>query len=304
MAPPLMQRDLGPYGTLLDALRGVAWPARRRVRGSVSGTHRSALRGVSPEFTEYRPYRQGDDPRRLDWKLLARTDRASIRVTSDRSTLGTVIALDASASMAFPQPALDKWVQACRVAMGLAAVALAAGDPVGFIVAGANGTRHTALRARRSVLEEGARLFGEVEPAGAEPLVPALAAGGSRRGSRLAIISDFLGDADDLLSLARRRSSAGDEVHAVHVVAREELEPSGATLLAVDPEAPELRRPLAASTRDEYRSAFALWRAELGREWRAAGAAYTEVPTDEDAARAVRRVVGAGTDATPGSAER
>ncbi|HEU4565419.1 MAG TPA: DUF58 domain-containing protein, partial [Gemmatimonadaceae bacterium] len=58
------------YGALLDALRGVRWPARRPVRGTTTGAHASRMVGVSPEFTEYRPYRQGDDPRRLDWKLL------------------------------------------------------------------------------------------------------------------------------------------------------------------------------------------------------------------------------------------
>src|SRR5687768_18613293 len=122
------------YGELLDALRGVTWPARRAARGSTSGTHRSRLRGVSPEFTEYRPYRQGDDPRRLDWKLLARSDRAYIRLADDHSVLATTIVVDASASMAFPTATLGKWRTACALAVGLAAVAHAGGDPVGLIV--------------------------------------------------------------------------------------------------------------------------------------------------------------------------
>ncbi|HEU6453650.1 MAG TPA: DUF58 domain-containing protein [Gemmatimonadaceae bacterium] len=292
-----MRSEVGPYGPLLDALRGVAWPARRHARGAVAGTHRSPLRGISPEFTEYRSYRQGDDPRRLDWKLLARTDRASVRVTRESSTLATLIALDASASMAFPQPAFDKWEQACRVAIGLAAVALAAGDPVGFVVATASGARSTMPRARRSVLEEGARLFANIEPGGSEPLLPALRSVPAARGVRLAIISDFLGDADDLIALARERASAGGDVYAVHIVAGEELEPGDAAVLATDPEAEEIRRPLAASTRTEYQRAFALWRGELARSWRTAGAAYTEVLTNETAARAVRRVTGAGSEA-------
>ncbi len=292
-----MQRDLGPYGPLLDSLRGVAWPARRHARGAVAGTHRSPLRGVSPEFTEYRPYRQGDDPRRLDWKLLARTDRASVRVTRESSTLGTVIALDASASMAFPLPALGKWVQACRVAMGLAAVALAAGDPVGFVVATARGARSTMPRARGSVLEEGARLLRDIEPEGTEPLLPVLRSAAAVRGVRFAIVSDFLGDVPDLLAFARERASAGSELFAVHVVAREELEPGDEPILATDPESAEIRRPLAASTRAEYQRAFARWREGQARAWRSAGAVYTEVTTDEAAERAVRRVTSAGSGA-------
>ena len=285
-----MESDLRAYGPLLDALRGVTWPARRHARSAVSGTHRSPLRGVSPEFTEYRPYRQGDDPRRLDWKLLARTDRASVRVTNDRSTLGTVVAVDASASMAFPYGSVAKWVQACRVAVGLAAVALAAGDPVGFIVPLEEATRALLPRARRSVLVEAARLLGGIEPAGSEPMAPALAP--AKHSFRLAIVSDFLGDEDELLAVARQRLSAGGEVYAVHIVARAELEPGGAAIQATDPESPEIRRSLATSTLQEYQSAFALWREELARSWRAAGAVYTEVPDDEAAERAVRRVVG------------
>ena len=290
-APRPMQGDLGSYGPLLDALRGVTWPARRHARGTVAGEHRSPLRGISPEFTEYRPYRQGDDPRRLDWKLLARTDRASVRVTRESSTLATVIALDASASMAFPRPALDKWAQGCRVAMGLAAVALAAGDPVGFVIATVDGVRRTAPRTRRSVLEEGARLLGEVEPAASTPLAPALRSAAAARGVRLAIISDFLGDADDLLALARRRASAGCDVLAVHIVADEELAPGDAAILAEDPEVAGFRRPLAAVTRAAYERAFGAWRDELARQWRSAGAVYTQVIASEAPARAVRRVV-------------
>ena len=69
---------------MLDALRGVRWPARRPVAAGLPGAHRSRQRGTSGEFTEYRLYRQGDDPRRLDWKLLARSDRAFVRLTDDR----------------------------------------------------------------------------------------------------------------------------------------------------------------------------------------------------------------------------
>jgi uncharacterized protein (DUF58 family) len=285
-----MDPDLTAYGPMLDALRGIAWPARRRARSAVSGTHRSPLRGISPEFTEYRSYRQGDDPRRLDWKLLARTDRASVRVTNDRSTLGTVIAVDTTASMAFPPDTLGKWVQACRVAVGLAAVALAAGDPVGLIVPLEAGVRTLMPRARRSVVAEAARLLGGVQPAGSQPIAPALTL--ARRSFRLVIISDFLGDAGELLAAARQRLSAGGEVYAVHVVAREELDPAEGAMLATDPESPEIRRSLAGPTREEYQLSFSRWREELARAWRAPGAVYTEVVTDEVAEQAVRRVVG------------
>src|SRR5678810_1325164 len=65
-------------GSLLDAVRGVKWPALRPVTGALPGAHHSRLRGSAPELSEYRVYRQGDDPRRIDWRLLARSDRVYI----------------------------------------------------------------------------------------------------------------------------------------------------------------------------------------------------------------------------------
>ena len=278
----------GSYGSLLDALRGVTWPARRTIRGPAAGTHRSRQRGVSPEFTEYRPYRQGDDPRRLDWKLLARTDRAFLRITNDRATLGTLLMLDASASMAFPLASQGKWTQACRIAIGLAAVAHSAGDPVGVVVAGEKGITQLAPRTRRGVIGEAARLFEAINPAGRASLEPVLSI--VRPMQRMVLISDFLAEDDALLRAARERITAGADVLAIHIVAREELEPAHASIIAQDPERAELKRSLVEETRAGYLEAFGAWRAELARGWREAGAAYFEIPADEATDHAVRRI--------------
>src|SRR4029077_3015568 len=105
------------YGALLDAVRGVHWPARHAVTSAIAGVHHSRQRGTSAEFTEYRLYRQGDDPRRIDWKLLARSDRAYIRLATDRAILPTTIVLDSSASMAFPLVTRRKWQCAKELAI-------------------------------------------------------------------------------------------------------------------------------------------------------------------------------------------
>jgi len=283
----------GSFGSLLDALRGVTWPARRTIRGPAAGTHRSRQRGISPEFTEYRPYRQGDDPRRIDWKLLARTDRAYLRITNDRATLGTILMLDASASMAFPLASQGKWTQACRIAIGLAAVANSAGDPVGVMVAGERGVAQLPPRTRRSVIGEAARLFENIVPAGSASLEPVLSL--VRPTQRIVLISDFLADDDTLLRAARERITAGADVLAIHIVAREELEPSRASIIAQDPERPELKRSMVDETRQGYLEAFGAFRAELARGWRAAGAAYFEVPADEATDHAVRRIASPAT---------
>jgi uncharacterized protein (DUF58 family) len=212
-----------------------------------------------------------------------------LRITTDRSTLGTIVLLDASASMAYRSGPNAKWEQACRLAVGLVAVAHASGDPVGILVPSAEGLRFLAPRTRRGVVAEAARLLAGIAPAGNEPLAPAFAH--VRPGFRIAIVSDFLGDADALLRASHERIIAGGEVDAVHVVAREELDPPAAAAMATDPELPEIKRALVETTREGYIAAFAAWRLELARGWRDAGAGFTEVVTDEGAESAVLRVV-------------
>jgi uncharacterized protein (DUF58 family) len=284
------------YGVLLDALRGVSWPARVASRGATAGTHRSRLRGSSAEFTEYRAYRQGDDPRRLDWKLLARTDRAYLRITNERATLPTLIAVDASASMDFEA----KWETACAMAVGLAGVAHAAGDPVGLLVSGAS-PQGLPLRARRGVVTDVIRTLDGVTPAGNTDLAALLRQ--HRPPARLAVITDLLGDAASLLRAAGEQAVRGVEVVLVHVVAREEQDPPSVARLAEDPEEPGLRRPLTPLTREAYLAAFGAWRADMARAWRAAGARYVEVITDEPADKAVRRTVGRAGEQTGGRAD-
>ena len=275
------------HGPLLDAVRGVRWPARARVRGAVAGAHPSRATGTSSEVTEYRLYRQGDDPRRLDWRLLARTDRAFVRVATSTATLPTTLVVDASPSMAFPEGDASKLALATRLAVALAGVAHAQGDPVGLVVVGGE-TRRLAPRTRRGVVAQVAATLAATPTGGAAPLAPAVVA---RRGAgRVVLLTDFLGDAPDVARAAAEHGAAGGELHAVHVVADEELDPPAAGV-AVDPEAPALRRPLGAAARAEYLAAFGAWRDALARDLRAAGAAYTLVATGEAPALAVRRIV-------------
>ena len=276
------------YGALLDAVRGVQWPARRVVAAGPVGVHHSRMRGASTEFAEYRAYRQGDEARRIDWRLLARSDRAYVRLTTDRAVLGTTIVLDASASMAFPLATRAKWQRAQEIAIGLAAVAHASGDPIGLVVAEGNGPARTLpARTRRGVVDELARIVTSVEPSGSPPIAPLARIA---RSARIAIISDLLGDADDLVRVVSAHVASGGDAHVVHVVAREELDLPKRTLLAADPEDPTIERLLTDGTRRAYDDAFAAWRAEIARRFRAGGASYTQVVTDELAAHAVRRI--------------
>jgi len=300
---------LTPYGPLLESVRGLTWPARRRAGGALPGVHVSRLRGAAPELSEYRLYRQGDDPRRLDWKLLARSDRAYIRLAEDRAILATWFVIDASASMAGPAPlvvlrrrracelvvALASIALAARAttsSQALASIALAAADPVGLIAVHGAGVVRLPARARRGAVRGVAAALREVTPAGSPPLAPVL--GALRPGARVVLLSDFLGDERDLLRASRGLGASGGDVHAVHIVAREELDPPRRVARAVDPEDHAVARPLDDGSRDTYLARFAEWRGRTAHEWRRAGAAWTEVSTAEDPVHAVRRIVGAG----------
>lgn len=282
------------YALLLDAVREIRWPARRTVRGGIPGTHNSRLRGISAEFTEYRPYRQGDDTRRIDWKLFARSDRAYIRLSNDRAILPTMIVLDASASMAFPVSTNAKWKLAAEIGVGLGAVARNSGDPVGVVIGGSGEPALLPPRARRSVTHEIIRAVTETTPGGNGPLAPSVSIA-AQTGGRLVIVSDFLGDAEDLLAIAGRWVVAGREVHAIHVVAREELDPPREAAMVEDPEAAEIRRPMIGETRDAYLTAFAEWRDELAHAWGDLGISYTiAIPGDETADHLIRRIAAIG----------
>ena len=276
----------GPYGALLDAVRGVRWPAARRVTGATLGAHPSQLRGNSSEFSEFRPYRQGDDPRRVDWRLLARSDRAYVRLTTDRATLRTTMIVDASASMAFPEPGLDKWRLARELTVGLASVAHSEADPVGLTIAGRQ-PLVLAPRARRSVILEMIRALDQTTPAGTSELEPLVT---RARATRMVIITDLLGDAAAMLSAIRLRIAARVEVIVVHIVAEQEMEPPPGTLLAVDPERTTTRRILDGPMRAAYHASFTGWMHETSASLTAAGARYVRALTSEPASHAVRRI--------------
>ena len=233
-------------------------------------------------------YRQGDDVNRIDWKLLARSNRAYIRLSNDRTVLSTMLLIDASGSLAYPAESLDKWKFARAIAIGLASAAHRAGDPVGILAATSNGPRRLPPRTRRGVVHEIASTLADVTPEGSPELAPLLPM--LRSAGRVAIITDFLGDADALLKIAGQLNAAGREVHAIHVIHANEINPPKRTTLLTDPEDAEMKRPMTENTRRRYLHNFNDWRDELARDWRLSGSYYTQVISNEPIPRAVRRI--------------
>src|SRR5687768_18265894 len=95
----VVTRYLDP--SLIERLNALQLSARSVVAGATLGQHRSPVRGASIEFRQHRAYVPGDEPRRLDWRVLARTDRPYIKEYDEETNLRCVLLLDESGSMAY-----------------------------------------------------------------------------------------------------------------------------------------------------------------------------------------------------------
>lgn len=274
----------------LDALQSLAWPARRSASGTRSGTHPSTLRGRAPELSAYRAYRSGDDVRDMDWKLLARSDRAYVRLSEDRAIHPTWIVVDATASMAFPVATRAKWEAACALATGLAFLAHKAGDPVGLRVVGGSAPGETTLApsTRRDVVPALAALLAGVTPGGRASLGPAMAERAG--GGRLVVVSDALEDGDAWRDAANHWLAAGGDVVVVQVLSREEWTPADQASV-VDPEDPGCERELGAEARAGYAAALSAWVRHESDWWRARGAAFHSLVAEDDVVQGIRAIV-------------
>src|SRR5689334_7255299 len=85
----------------LQTFRNMRFAPRNRIEGRYSGRYQSRLKGGGGEFVDYREYSAGEDLRRLDWKVLARTGRPYIRLYQDETDLACTLMVDASSSMTF-----------------------------------------------------------------------------------------------------------------------------------------------------------------------------------------------------------
>ncbi|MCA9177793.1 MAG: DUF58 domain-containing protein [Planctomycetales bacterium] len=107
---------------LIARLHGLRLRASHVVEGFVAGLHRSPFRGFSIEFAEHRNYAPGDDPRYLDWKVLARSDRFVVKRYEDETNLVCHMLLDVSESMTY-RSELAPWSKLEYAQCALAALA-------------------------------------------------------------------------------------------------------------------------------------------------------------------------------------
>jgi uncharacterized protein (DUF58 family) len=129
---PAEGRSLIDPATLMS-IKNLELRARVVVEGFWHGLHRSPYHGFSVEFTEYRQYSPGDDPRYLDWKLYARSDRYYIKKFEDETNLRCHLMVDQSRSMSYGSLSYTKAQYAATLAATLAYFLSLQGDAVGLL---------------------------------------------------------------------------------------------------------------------------------------------------------------------------
>src|SRR5580692_5316092 len=121
---------------LVERLNHLQLSARSVVEGSITGQHRSPVKGASVEFRQHRFYSPGDDPKHLDWRVLARTDRPYIKEYDEETNLRCLLMLDTSGSMAYGRKSGRKFDYAAKVIAALAYLMLGQAESVGLALCG------------------------------------------------------------------------------------------------------------------------------------------------------------------------
>ena len=119
---------------ILDRLSQLSLVARTVVEGFQAGQHRSPHRGSSVEFQQHRQYVPGDELKRLDWKVFARSDRLVVKEFVEETNLALHLLVDASESMAYGSGSWSKFDYARWAAAALAHLVLGKRDTAGLVV--------------------------------------------------------------------------------------------------------------------------------------------------------------------------
>ncbi|MBR0344829.1 MAG: DUF58 domain-containing protein, partial [Rudaea sp.] len=252
--------------------------------GDGLGQHASRSRGAGLEFAQYRAYEPGDELRRIDWKLYARSDRYFVREAERDSPLTAWAIVDASASMRqadAARPGYAKLDAAKTLAACVFELALRQGDRFGLIALAATAPTFVPAgagsRQRDRCLLELARL----QAAGRWPEAAALRPLWERVQPSAVVVmfSDFFDD--EAVELALRLAAARREVLTVQMLSAEERDfPFAGGHRLRDPESRAERRVEASAVRKDYLERFAAARAELARRFGAAGIRHVEYVLD------------------------
>jgi uncharacterized protein (DUF58 family) len=285
----------GPGVMPVALLRALDVHIGRKMQGLLAGDYRSARQGEGTELAQIRPYADGDDVRRIDWNVTARTGEPHVRVSVAERVLATWLVLDTSPSMQFGTADRRKADVAEGVAIAIGHVATRRGNRLGVVSFGDADPRTIPPRQGRVGLvgllaalraEEEA----EAQPVGATSLGEALARTGSaaRQRALVVVVSDFRGKIDwrrPMLELA-----GGHDVLAVEIRdPREQELPNAGELWLVDPETgAQLRVDTQdAKLRARFAAAAAEERSGLARTLSSIGVRHVVLSTSGDWLRAL-----------------
>ncbi|WP_329047541.1 DUF58 domain-containing protein [Amycolatopsis sp. NBC_01488] len=281
-APPVLRGD-----RLEAGLRTLELDVRRRLDGLLQGNHLGLVPGPGSEPGEARPYQPGDDVRRMDWAVTARTTTPHIRETVADRELETWVVADLSASLDFGTALCEKRdLVVCAVA-AVAHLTGGGGNRIGALLS--NGAETTRIPARGGLAHARGLIRKVVEmpraPEGtrgdfAEAL-EALRRPPRRRGLAV-VISDFLGDTSWERPL--RALGGRHELIAIEVLDPRDVDlPEVGTVVLADPETGRQREVHASALlRKEFGAAAHAHRQTVAAGLRRAGAAHLTLRTDAD----------------------
>ncbi len=266
-------------------LRRLELTVLRRVDGLLQGDYRGLFPALGSESTDARPYVPGDDPRRIDWTVTARTQEPHVRDTEADRELEVTLIVDLSSSMSFGTAKAEKRDVALEVAGAIGLIAQRAGSRVGGVGLGER-MEWVPPRPGQAALYRLLKLWEATPRSGQKlELAPAIrkASRLPRRRGFVVVVSDFIDESEwvrELRLLANRHT-----VLAVEVIDPRELElPPVGVLGVVDPETGRTRSVDTASAklRERYALAAAGQRAAIEAALATAGVDHLRVRTDED----------------------
>jgi uncharacterized protein (DUF58 family) len=228
--------------------------ARTVVDGFLNGLHRSPFLGLSLDFAEHRPYMPGDDIRRIDWRLYARTDRHYIKLYEAETNANFTVLLDISRSMSYGSHGVSKLDYARYLAACLVYFSRQQRDRVGLITFDSDIAEYIPPSSRN--LDLCLHTLHRADPGKPGELQKPLrkATESLRRKGIIVLISDLYEPADDVISAVRVLAARGHDVVVFHVLDPAEIEfPFEGAASFEDMETGEQIPVVPTKLRDEYR---------------------------------------------------
>lgn len=212
----------------LEAIGSMHVRARSLAEGIIAGLHRSPHKGGSVEFAEYVEYTPGQDPRHIDWKVFAKSDRVVIKQFEDETNLRVYLLMDGSGSMDYQseEAPLSKLRYSAFLAATFAYLFMRQGDAVGAMAFDDEVRHYLPASARTSHLDDLFYLFDHLKSDRKTAIEAALRtiAERARPRSLLMIFSDMLDGNDEILNLIKVLRSKRFEVALFHVIDPAELD--------------------------------------------------------------------------------